>query len=125
MTKKIIVIDDSLTVREQVGDVLSTAGYAIVEAVDGLAGADAIRNNPDASLAICDLHMPRLGGLALLELLRAEGTSKVPFLMLTTEGAVELLEKARALGAKGWMVKPFKPALLLATVRKLERAVPA
>lgn len=121
MKKQVIVVDDSQTVREQLSILLSTAGYTIIEAADGVAGADAIRANPDALLAICDLHMPKLSGIALLEMLHTEGKSRVPFLMLTTEGSVDLLEKARTLGAKGWMVKPFKPALLLAAVKKLEK----
>jgi two-component system chemotaxis response regulator CheY len=125
MTKKIILIDDSQTFREQLGAVLAEAGYAIVEADDGISGAAAIYANPDAALVICDLHMPRHNGLDLLQQLRSEGSSAVPVLMLTTEGALDLLEKARAFGAKGWMVKPFKPAMLLATVRKLERQAPA
>ncbi len=120
---KIILIDDSQTFREQLRVVLAGAGYSIVEAEDGVAGAAAIRAHPDAALVICDLHMPRRNGLELLQQLRTEGQSP-PMLMLTTEGALDLLEKARAFGAKGWMVKPFKPAMLLATVRKLERRPP-
>ncbi len=121
MAQKIILIDDSQSTREQLSAVLTGAGYATVEAEDGLEGAKVIRANPTASLVICDLHMPKFSGLQLLELLHAEGESTVPFLMLTTEGRVDLLEKARSLGAKGWMVKPFKPAMLLAAVRKLGR----
>jgi two-component system, chemotaxis family, chemotaxis protein CheY len=122
--QNIIVIDDSQTVREQLSEVLCTAGFAVIEAIDGLEGAKAIRANPDAALAICDLHMPGLSGLELLELLHKEGTSKVPFMMLTTEARGDLLERARDLGAKGWMVKPFKPVMLLAAVRKLARPAP-
>lgn len=128
MTQKIIVIDDSDTVREQVSIVLSAAGYEIIEAEDGLQGANAIRENPDALLAICDVNMPKLSGLDMLELLGARGesangaASPLPVLMLTTEGRPDLIERARSSGAKGWMVKPFKPTMLLATVKKLARA---
>jgi two-component system chemotaxis response regulator CheY len=119
--QKIIVIDDSQAVREQLSIVLTEAGYAVVEAEDGVEGAKAVRANPSAALVICDLHMPKLSGLGLLELLRDEGAGAVPFLMLTTEARADLLDRARELGARGWMVKPFKPAMLLAAVRKLER----
>ncbi|MDP9034979.1 MAG: response regulator [Myxococcota bacterium] len=119
MAQKIILIDDSQSTREQLSAVLTAAGYVTIEAEDGVEGARLIRANPNAALAICDLHMPKLSGLELLEMLHGEST--VPFLMLTTEGRVDLLEKARGFGAKGWMVKPFKPAMLLAAVRKLGR----
>jgi two-component system chemotaxis response regulator CheY len=118
----IIVIDDSQAAREQLSEVLSAAGFELIMAVDGKAGLDTIFAHPDAALAICDLHMPGLSGLEVLERLKKDGTSQVPVLMLTTEARRDLLDKARALGAKGWMVKPFKPPMLLAAVRKLARA---
>jgi two-component system chemotaxis response regulator CheY len=121
---KVIVIDDSQTIREELSEVLSAAGFSIIEAVDGKEGAKAVQAHPDASLAICDLHMPKLSGLELLELLHEEGTSTVPFFMLTTEARSDLLDRARSLGAKGWMVKPFKPAMLIAAVKKLARPAP-
>jgi two-component system, chemotaxis family, chemotaxis protein CheY len=122
MTQKIIVIDDSDTVREQVSIVLSAAGYEIIEAEDGLQGANVIRQHPGALLAICDVNMPKLSGLDMLQLLGQQGCTGIPILMLTTEGRPDLIERARAFGAKGWMVKPFKPTMLLATVKKLARA---
>jgi len=125
MSQKIIVIDDSDTVREQLSIVLTGAGYEIIEAEDGLQGANAIRDNPSAALAICDVNMPKLSGLDMLELLKGQGNSGMPVLMLTTEGRPDLIERARAFGAKGWMVKPFKPTMLLVTVKKLARPVAA
>lgn len=122
MAQKVIVIDDSATAREQISIVLSAEGYEILEAQDGVEGADAIRANPNASLAICDLNMPNASGLEMLEMLQKQRNS-VPVLMLTTEGRIDLIERARSFGAKGWMVKPFKPNMLLVTVRKLARAV--
>ncbi|HSO30960.1 MAG TPA: response regulator [Labilithrix sp.] len=122
MTQQIIVIDDSDTVREQVAIVLVGAGYEVIEAADGMAGAAAIRGNPTAALAICDVNMPRLNGVDMLEMLDGTSAGSMPVLMLTTEGRPDLIERARAFGAKGWMVKPFKPTMLLATVRKLVRS---
>jgi two-component system, chemotaxis family, chemotaxis protein CheY len=120
MPKTIIVIDDSQVIREQVSIVLKQAGYDVVEAEDGVEGAAAIRNHPAASLAICDVNMPKLGGLEMLESLRASSTATaLPIIMLTTEGRPDLIERARASGAKGWMVKPFKPTMLLAAVKKI------
>lgn len=120
MPKKIIVIDDSQTVRQQVSQVLSGAGYEIIEAEDGVEGADVIRKNPGASLAICDVNMPRQGGLEMLDSLRSQSAPvQFPVIMLTTEGRPDLIERARASGAKGWIVKPFKPTMLLAAVKKI------
>jgi two-component system chemotaxis response regulator CheY len=120
MAKKIIVIDDSQTIRQQVGMVLAGAGYEIIEAADGVEGAAAIRANPGASLAICDVNMPKLGGIEMLDSLRTDNTPlEFPVLMLTTEGRPDLIERARSFGAKGWIVKPFKPTMLLAAVKKI------
>jgi two-component system chemotaxis response regulator CheY len=120
MGKKVIVIDDSQTIRDQVGTTLRQAGYDILEAVDGVDGEEAIQRAPDASLVICDVNMPKRNGLELLELLRKDDRFKtLPVVMLTTEGQPQLIERARKSGAKGWLVKPFKADLLLAAVRKL------
>jgi two-component system, chemotaxis family, chemotaxis protein CheY len=119
VAKQVIVIDDSETVRRQVSQALAPAGYEVIEAEDGAEGADRIQANRSASLAICDINMPRLNGLDLLEKVRAADAGHLPFIMLTTEGAPHLIERAMKLGAKGWIVKPFKPDLLLAAVRKI------
>ena len=71
MGKKVIVIDDSQTIRDQVGATLRQAGFDIVEGIDGLDGEAVIARTPDASLVICDVNMPNRGGLELLENLRA------------------------------------------------------
>jgi two-component system chemotaxis response regulator CheY len=120
MNKKIIVIDDSQTIRDQVGTTLRQAGYEILEAVDGIDGAQVIEKAPDAALVICDVNMPKRNGLELLEGLRKDDRFKtLPVVMLTSEGQPHLIERARKSGAKGWLVKPFKADLLLAAVRKL------
>lgn len=120
MPKKIIVIDDSETVRQQVSQVLSGAGYEVIEAENGIEGASVIRANPGAALAICDVNMPKLGGLDMLDSLRTQSAPmQFPVIMLTTEGRPDLIERAKSAGAKGWIVKPFKPTMLLAAVRKI------
>ncbi len=81
---KIIVIDDSETIREQLSAVLSGAGYEIIEAADGHQGATAIRRHPEAALAICDVNMPRMSGLDMLEFLGGTAGADLPVLMLTT-----------------------------------------
>jgi len=120
MGKKIIVVDDSRTARQQVRNALAGAGYEIVEAVDGHDGILKMDANTDAALVLCDVNMPNLNGIDMIEKLKKEGkVAGHTFVMLTTEAEPELVQRAKACGAKGWIVKPFKPDLLLAAVKKL------
>jgi two-component system chemotaxis response regulator CheY len=121
MSARILVIDDSALVRRQVGKALSTAGFAIDEATDGMDALEKLAGNPDTRLIVCDVNMPRMNGIEFLEQLNAQG-SRIAVVMLTSEGQPELVERAKALGAKGWLVKPFKPDLLVAAARKLTAA---
>ena len=118
MGKKVIVVDDSRTARVQVRNALDGAGYDVVEAVDGSDGLAKVAQNVDASLIICDVNMPTMNGLEMIAQLQNDGV-RVPVVMLTTEAQPELLKQAMRSGAKGWIVKPFKPPMLLAAVRKL------
>jgi two-component system chemotaxis response regulator CheY len=120
MGKKVIVIDDSLTVRQQVGRALRQAGFDVIEATDGDEGVELIEKTQDAAMVICDVNMPRMNGLDLLDAIKKNGSNpNLPVLMLTTEGQPQLIERAKKSGAKGWVVKPFKPELLVAAVKKL------
>lgn len=120
MGKKILVVDDSATVRQQVGLALTQAGFEIVEAVDGMDGVEKLGQTSDIALVICDVNMPRMNGLEMLEKVHAEKKHlHVPVVMLTTEGQPELVERAKKAGAKGWIVKPFKAELLVAAAKKL------
>ena len=122
--KKILVIDDSETIRQQVKQALASTGYEIVEAVDGVDGLEKVRAMADLDMALCDVNMPRMSGLDMIAELQRTG-SKIPILMLTTEGQPSLIKRARDAGAKGWIVKPFKPELLVAAVTKLIDPPPA
>jgi two-component system chemotaxis response regulator CheY len=115
--KRILIIDDSEAVRRQVAQTLGPAGYDVVEATDGMEGLAVIKSAHPA-LVLCDLNMPRMGGMELLsELAR---TPPLPLMvMLTTEAQPALIRRARELGAVGWIVKPFKADLLIAAVNKL------
>jgi two-component system, chemotaxis family, chemotaxis protein CheY len=120
LSKRVLVVDDSATVRQQVGIALQSAGYEILEAVDGADGLSKLADNSDISMVICDINMPRMSGLEMIEQLAQSKTiRKVPVVMLTTEGQPALIQRARQAGAKGWIVKPFKPDLLVAAVNKL------
>ncbi len=99
---------------------LRPAGYEIVEAVDGADGLSKLSNDSDISMVICDINMPRMSGLEMVEqIAQNKAMKKVPVVMLTTEGQPALIQRAKQAGAKGWIVKPFKPDVLLAAVNKL------
>ncbi len=120
MSHVILIVDDSETLRHQVCTVLHNGGFATLEAADGLEGMQMITERPDLSLVLCDVNMPRLGGLEMLEFIQAQGKlGDLPVVMLTSEGQTALVRRAKAAGAKGWIVKPFQPELLLAAVKKL------
>ena len=123
MARKVLVVDDSSTVRQQVGMVLTQAGFQVLESVDGVDGCNKISTNADLSLVICDVNMPQMNGIELIESVMKDGkNASLPIIMLTTEGQPALIERAKKAGAKGWMVKPFKPDLLLAAANKVARA---
>jgi two-component system chemotaxis response regulator CheY len=120
MSKKVIVVDDSRTARQQVRSALQGAGYEIVEAVDGNDGIAKLGENADASLVLCDVNMPNMNGIEMLESVKRTDTGAgFTFVMLTTEAEPEIVRRAKASGAKGWIVKPFNSDLLLSAVRKL------
>jgi len=118
MQKKILIVDDSATIRNQLTSTLAPAGYQLVEAGDGIEGLQRVQSEPDISLAICDVNMPRMDGIEMITKLSEEGV-KFPIVMLTTEGQAAMIQKAKAAGARGWIVKPFNPSQLIKVVQKL------
>jgi two-component system, chemotaxis family, chemotaxis protein CheY len=120
MGKKVLVVDDSSSIRQSVSTALEGAGFEILAAVDGIDGLAKIGATSDLALLIADINMPRLNGLEMISRLKSDDKTKdLPVLVLTTEGDPELIAEARKLGVKAWMVKPFKPELLLSAVKKL------
>jgi two-component system chemotaxis response regulator CheY len=118
-TVTVLVVDDSSTVRLQARRTLVAAGYAVLEAVDGLDGLDKLASSQAVALILCDVNMPRMTGIEFIEALAKFGTPMPPVVMLTTEGHPKLIQRAKACGAKGWMMKPFKPDVLIAAAKRL------
>ncbi|MHC1744219.1 MAG: response regulator [Syntrophobacteraceae bacterium] len=119
MSKLIMTVDDSTSVRQMVGFTLREAGYEVVEAVDG---KDALTklNGSSVHMVLTDLNMPNMDGIQLIRSLRATPACKfIPIVMLTTESQAEKKQEGKAAGATGWIVKPFKPEQLLAVVKKV------
>jgi len=119
MSKTILAVDDSPSMRKMVSFTLKSAGYAVIEASDGVEGLEKARGNA-IDLVLTDQNMPRMDGLTLIKSLRAlpEYTS-VPILMLTTESSDAMKAQGKAAGATGWMVKPFDPAKLIQVIKKV------
>jgi len=115
--KRILTVDDSVSVRSLVSSALRQAGFDVVEAVDGADALDKVGGGFD--MVITDINMPNIGGIELLGLLRERPDTRfTPVIVLTTESQKNLREKALAAGASGWIVKPFEPASLVAVVRR-------
>lgn len=117
---QILVVDDSSTVRNEVGDFLKNNGFSIALAVDGRDGLVKLKADPAIKLIVCDVNMPNMDGLTMAEKVRGElGNSVVSIIMLTTENSPSMKERGKAAGIKGWIVKPFKGDAVLATFKKL------
>ncbi len=115
----ILAVDDSASMRQMVTFTLQGAGYEVVEAQDG-EQALGIAQSTKVNLVLTDVNMPKMDGIALIGALRALPNYKfTPILMLTTESALEKKQEGKAAGATGWLVKPFNPDQLLATIKKV------
>ncbi len=119
MSARILVVDDSASMRQMVAYALTSAGYAVDEAEDGqvaLGRAQGQRFNA----VVTDVNMPNMDGISLIRSLRALPDYKfTPMLMLTTESAADKKAEGKAAGATGWLVKPFNPEQLVATIQKV------
>lgn len=121
MSKQILIVDDSESIREVLAFSLANAGYEVLVACDGL---DALKyfDGRTIDLVLTDYHMPKLNGLELiLKVRQLESYKFVPLLVLTTENQVGMIKEARECGATGWLTKPFNTEKLLQTLRKVIR----
>jgi two-component system chemotaxis response regulator CheY len=119
MAKTIMIIDDSMSLRQVVGIALTGAGYEVLEACDGQDALGKL-DGRKIHLMICDVNMPNLDGIGFLKALRGNASYRfTPVIMLTTEAGEDKKKEGQAAGARAWVVKPFKPEQLLLAVSKL------
>jgi two-component system chemotaxis response regulator CheY len=119
VAKKIMVIDDSASLRESVLEALAGAGYEVLGAADGKEALGML-DGRRVDLMICDVHMPRMDGITFVkEAKRLPDYRFVPIIMLTTESSEKKREAGHMAGAKAWVVKPFRPEQILHAVSKL------
>ena len=119
MARLIMTVDDSASMRQMVRATLQAAGYDVVEAVDGQEALDFARETA-CDLVITDVNMPRMDGITLVSELRSLPHYRLtPLLLLTTESSQEKKLEGKRAGATGWIVKPFNPEQLLATMARV------
>ncbi len=119
MAKTILIVDDSASLRQVVSIALKGAGYETLDACDGQDGLNKLKGQK-VHLIISDVNMPVMDGISMVRELRALPAYKgVPILMLTTESHTDKKMEGKAAGATGWLVKPFDPEQLLATVKRV------
>jgi two-component system, chemotaxis family, chemotaxis protein CheY len=117
---KILVVDDSGTVRDEVAGFLKTHGLDVATAVDGRDGLAKLKADSAIKLVVSDVNMPNMDGLTMAEKIRGElKNAAVNLIMLTTESSPSMKERGKAAGIKGWIVKPFNGPVVLETFKKL------
>ena len=119
MSLKVLAVDDSRTMREMLRVALTNAGFDVSLAEDGVHGLQVL-GEEDPEVVITDINMPNMDGFGFIENVRRSGEHRsVPILVLTTESAPELKERARKAGATGWIVKPFDEQKLVSAIRRV------
>ncbi|HRW63456.1 MAG TPA: response regulator, partial [Bacteroidales bacterium] len=121
MSKTILIVDDSESIREVVSFTLENEGYKVLIGIDG---KDALKflDGSSIDLIITDLHMPEMDGIELIKNVRKmEAYKRIPILFLTTESQVSKKMEAKEAGATGWIIKPFVPAKLIDALKKVLR----
>lgn len=119
MPRKILIVDDSRTMRDMVTFTLKSEGHQVIEAEDGEHALQQL-GGQSIDLVITDVNMPKMDGITLVGKLRSQPQYKTaPILVLTTESDDSMRQKGRAAGATGWIVKPFDPDKLITIVNKV------
>ena len=119
MSKKILIVDDSATVRRLIQFALKSKGFVLIQAEDGLAALEVLKHERTDAILL-DINMPRMNGLEFLQKIKSdEAYADIPVVMLTTEGQEEDKERAYALGASKYIIKPFTSSQLVTTLEEV------
>jgi two-component system chemotaxis response regulator CheY len=120
MLKKVLVIDDSALIHQMYKMVLMRYRCDMIDAMNGQEGLDKLAKNPDASLILLDINMPQMNGLEFIKKVKELGIyDHIPIIIVSTEGKEEDTMRGLALGAKGYVKKPFQPSDLHGLIAKL------
>jgi two-component system, chemotaxis family, chemotaxis protein CheY len=120
MSKVVLTVDDSRTMRDMLHLALVEAGYRVVQAVDGMHALEMLRGEETPNVIVTDLNMPKLDGFGFIEAVRKDAQFRaIPILVLTTESDVEKKNRARQAGATGWIIKPFDSVKLVDAIRRV------
>lgn len=125
MKKKILVVDDSATLRASVNYTLKSAGFETINAVNGTDGleklTEAHKQGDQIGMIISDINMPFMDGITFIKEVKKTPFKFLPILVLTTESQDDMKLKGKQAGASGWLVKPFKPEQLVYVTKKFMR----
>jgi two-component system chemotaxis response regulator CheY len=120
MSKTVLIVDDSSSLRSLVKMSLTRAGYSVIEGCDGKDGLAQLEKAPKVHLIVSDVNMPNMDGITFVNEVKRNIKHKfIPVIMLTTEDESSKMQQAKAAGARAWLIKPFNPPALLDTVSKL------
>lgn len=120
MAKKILVVDDSTSIRTAAAFTLEAAGYEVVQAADGKEALEALKGiqKQDLGMVITDINMPNMDGITLIKEIKQTDYKFAPILVLTTESQESKKKEGQQAGAAGWLVKPFQAEQLVGVVKK-------
>ncbi len=120
MLKKVLVIDDSALIHQMYKMVLMRYRCTVINALNGQDGLDKLEKNPDVDLMLVDINMPLMNGLEFIQKVKASGNyEQIPIIIVSTEGKEEDTHRGLAIGAKGYVKKPFQPSDLHNLIGKL------
>ncbi len=118
---RVLTVDDSRTMQGVLRKALAGAGYEVIQGEDGVEGLEVLEAaSPPPHVIITDINMPRMDGFQFIEAVRAVSVFRhIPIICLTTETDEEKKNRARALGATGWIAKPFNAEKLVWAIRRV------
>ncbi|MBO5124797.1 MAG: response regulator [Spirochaetaceae bacterium] len=118
-TRRILAVDDSVSIRKSISFILGQEGFEVVEAENGSDGLNKSKGEK-FGLIITDINMPIMDGIQFIKELRSTAEHKfTPIIVLTTENQDSKMQEGKAAGATGWIVKPFSSEKLIAVVKKI------